>query len=201
MRLDHLLSKEHTARSEAFVFGLPGSSYVEYWPTRRHVEPRPRCTSQLPLLFGARAAGPSPAPPRRRVVRPSLLCFEEVASEALTQSAERVPVPSSSAPDHAYRRRRDEFRLGWNFENCIASTSVLEIRCRSSVFERVFRPFECTRTVRFQAMKSQRWMPWRQMPMKDVGGCEKPRGAVYQALIRGYPNGETRLGSCPVTIA
>ena len=31
MRLDHLLSKEHTARSEAFVFGLPGSSYVEHW--------------------------------------------------------------------------------------------------------------------------------------------------------------------------
>ena len=44
-------------------------------------------------------------------------------------------------------------------------------------------------------------MPWRQMPMKDVGGCEKPRGAADQALIRGYPNGETRLGSCPVTAA
>ena len=27
--------------------------------------------------------------------------------------------------------------------------------------------------------------------MKDVGGCEKQRGAAYQALIRGYPNGET----------
>ena len=34
-------------------------------------------------------------------------------------------------------------------------------------------------------------MPWRLKPMKDVGGCEKPRGAAYQALIRGYPNGET----------
>jgi len=44
-------------------------------------------------------------------------------------------------------------------------------------------------------------MPWRQMPMKVVGGCDKPRGAVYQALIRGSPNGETRLGSCPVTPA
>ena len=49
---------------------------------------------------------------------------------SLAQSAERVPVPLSSAPDRdAYRRRRDELRLGWNFENCIASTSVLEIRC------------------------------------------------------------------------
>ena len=35
-------------------------------------------------------------------------------------------------------------------------------------------------------------MPWRLLPMKDVGGCEKPRGAVDQALIRGCPNGETQ---------
>ena len=27
--------------------------------------------------------------------------------------------------------------------------------------------------------------------MKDVAACEKPRGAGKQALIRGYPNGET----------
>ena len=37
-------------------------------------------------------------------------------------------------------------------------------------------------------------MPWRQMPMKDVDGCDKPRGAAYQASIRGSPNGETRQG-------
>jgi hypothetical protein len=30
----------------------------------------------------------------------------------------------------------------------------------------------------FQATKSQRWMPWRQEPMKDVSDCEKLRGAV-----------------------
>jgi hypothetical protein len=29
--------------------------------------------------------------------------------------------------------------------------------------------------------------------MKDVVACEKPRGAGKQALIRGYPNGETHL--------
>jgi hypothetical protein len=34
-------------------------------------------------------------------------------------------------------------------------------------------------------------MPWRLKPMKDVGGCEKPRGVASQTLIRGYPNGET----------
>lgn len=31
----------------------------------------------------------------------------------------------------------------------------------------------------------------RSRPMKDVVGCDKPRGAAKQALIRGFPNGET----------
>jgi len=35
-------------------------------------------------------------------------------------------------------------------------------------------------------------MPWRLKPKKDVGDCEKPRGAVYLATIRGYPNGATQ---------
>jgi hypothetical protein len=34
-------------------------------------------------------------------------------------------------------------------------------------------------------------MPRRQEAMKDVAACDKPRGAGKQALIRGYPNGET----------
>jgi hypothetical protein len=34
-------------------------------------------------------------------------------------------------------------------------------------------------------------MPWCQVPKKDVGHCEKPRGAVNRRYIRGYPNGET----------
>ena len=28
--------------------------------------------------------------------------------------------------------------------------------------------------------------------MKDVGACEKPRGAGKHAMIRGCPNGETQ---------
>jgi hypothetical protein len=43
-----------------------------------------------------------------------------------------------------------------------------------------------------QATKSQRRMPWRLRPKKDVGDCDKPREAVYQASIRGCPNGETQ---------
>lgn len=36
------------------------------------------------------------------------------------------------------------------------------------------------------------WMPWHREPMKDVGGCDMPRGAVNRAWIRGFPNGETQ---------
>ncbi len=45
-----------------------------------------------------------------------------------------------------------------------------------------------------QATKSRRWMPWCQEAMKDVASCDKLRGAAKQALIRGFLNGETRLG-------
>ena len=31
--------------------------------------------------------------------------------------------------------------------------------------------------------------------MKDVVACDKPRGVCKQALIRGFPNGETRVGN------
>ena len=34
-------------------------------------------------------------------------------------------------------------------------------------------------------------MPRHQRAMKDVAVCDKPRGAGKQALIRGFPNGET----------
>lgn len=33
-------------------------------------------------------------------------------------------------------------------------------------------------------------MPWQLEAMKGVADCDKPRGAVEQALIRGCPNGE-----------
>ena len=34
-------------------------------------------------------------------------------------------------------------------------------------------------------------MPWYQEAKKDVGSCEKLRGAATQALIRRFPNGAT----------
>ena len=37
-------------------------------------------------------------------------------------------------------------------------------------------------------------MPWYQETMKEVEDCHKLRGAVNQALIRRFPNGETLFG-------
>ena len=65
---------------------------------------------------------------------------------------------------------------GWLFENCIVNASICG-----------------------QVFKGARWMPWHQEPMKDVGGHDSPRGVVNQALIRGFPNGETRQSSWAVT--
>ena len=42
-----------------------------------------------------------------------------------------------------------------------------------------------------QENKGTRWMPWRQEPMKDVGGCDKPGEGADQPMIPGFPNGET----------
>ena len=66
---------------------------------------------------------------------------------------------------------------GWSlFENCTVDASIYG-----------------------QVVKGARWMPWHQEPMKDVGGRDRPRGAVNRALIRGCPNGETRPPSWVVT--
>ena len=45
---------------------------------------------------------------------------------------------------------------------------------------------------RGQVNKCTWWMPWRLQAMKDVVACDKLRGAGKQALIRRFPNGETR---------
>ena len=52
-----------------------------------------------------------------------------------------------------------------------------------------------------QVVKGARWMPGHQEPMKDVGGRDRPRGAVNRAVIRGCPNGVTRQPSWAVTPA
>lgn len=44
-------------------------------------------------------------------------------------------------------------------------------------------------------------MPWQLEAMKGVAGCDKPRGAVEQAVIRGFPNGATHWAEGSVSVA
>ena len=82
-------------------------------------------------------------------------------------SSRLVPFGLFGEPGRDVRPRA---RAGQPLENSKASTSIFVL----------------------QATKSQRRMPWRLKPKKDVGDCEKPREAVYQASIRGCPNGATQ---------
>ena len=141
-------------------------------------------------VFDSAAVASRPCPSRVRPGRPrfraprqrraSLFRFEGAAPLAraalLLRSRSRRSrrwVAGRSRPCPARNRRVALL------ENSIASTSIFVL----------------------QATKSQRWMPWRLKPIKDVGGCEKPRGVAYQTSIRGCPNGETRHPSWGVTSA
>ena len=106
----------------------------------------------------------------------TLLSFEGASPLGAASTSPRGSAPIPNRPARPARRVTGP-RAG-NLENYIASASI-------------FRSCQVT--------KGTWWMPRRQKPMKDVGGCDKPRGAANQALIRGCPNGETRHGSCRVT--
>ena len=170
--------------------GCQACSYVDHWllGSTAFIS-----TSAHPPV-ALRAIGPSPTPPRVRRIGCSLLCFEEAAISAphdgragvSTLAVEPAPLVCRSSRDRHVPQPRSLHGSGVTLENCIASTSVLKVWLLA-----LLPPEEESRSVRFQVTKSQRWMPWRQVPMKDVGGCDKPRGAADQASIRGYPNEET----------
>src|SRR5207248_6660989 len=65
-------------------------------------------------------------------------------------------------------------------ENCIASTSILKIPSYKEPTVDALAP---------DADEGRGWL------RKATGSCRP------SAMTRGYPNGETRLGSCPVTPA
>jgi hypothetical protein len=44
-------------------------------------------------------------------------------------------------------------------------------------------------------------MPWYQEAMKEAEDCHKLRGAVNQALIRRFPNGETQPGKARLSLS
>jgi hypothetical protein len=142
-------------------------------------------------LVERRLFGPALAEPRqycssaRRRVEPrgrawdgsGTLLGPEGSSESrfLRTTPPRTPEPSAQ-PIAGKRGTRGGYRP--SFENYTVDASIFVAR---------------------QATKGTWWMPWHQEPMKDVGACDKPREVGNRAVIRGFPNGETQLESCPVT--
>ena len=169
MRLDHLLSKEHPCGPRQRVARRPGPLTGLVAPGSRSLATR---SGRSPVRLVPPREGWGTA--ARDGFRPrTLLSFEGTSREGRAPRHEALLTPNRPARP----ARRPSGRRAGNLENYIASASI----------------FSC------QVTKGTRWMPWRQKPMKDVGGCDKPRGAANLALIRGCPNGETRHGSCRVT--
>ena len=174
MRLDHLLSKERPPRLSAPAGRSRGSYRVGALASSSVGRPR----SQIQFSRDPAAGGPrvlSSVVREQRPCGPPPLGAVQGLWLLPLQGSRTPPVGGDALP--VSPGQGASHRPGEPLENCRASTSILF----------------------FQATKSQRWMPWRLEPMKDVGDCEKPRGAVDQALIRGYPNGETRHPSWDVT--
>jgi hypothetical protein len=173
VRLDHLLSKEKRS-----IVGRHSSCPVRTtpsWCTGGSVESVSAVVGfvlpwssleRLCLLFRFEGAGP------RAGFAPSAPGTSVEAFEAF------APLPAASVSGCAPP-----------FENCRASTSISH-GGSTPVFPRNTRwPFaqgdrlcglggargRSPCVLFFQATKSQRWMPWRQEPMKDVSDCEKLR--------------------------
>ena len=190
MRLDHLLSKE--CRRPGFG---SATTEVEHW-LLGVTAIRRRMAGRLSLPQGSvrppgfrEGSGREPVCHRSRrswhpgsrssVLREGPRGSPHLATPCRAVEAPRPLAPYAAAPMSQSATCGCVSRAGLSFENSRASTSIFVL----------------------QARKSQRWMPWRLKPKKDVGDCDKPRGAVYQASIRGCPNGATRHPSWGVTPA
>jgi len=131
-------------------------------------------------------------------------------SGAIAQLGERLlckqEVGGSNPPGST---KREEFWLTGRLCRLALLFNKLESRKRRQINRKVYLfGYVCIRKVNQclnkssdclrlygQATKRIWWMPRRQQAMKDVAVCDKPRGADKQALIRGFPNGETRPAS------
>src|SRR4051794_12652965 len=103
---------------------------------------------------------------------------------------------STSSPTQTFYFGRPAASALLSFERSVWPAFVGRQRCSLLVGSRARAHLEnsiatSTHVLFDQENKSTRWMPWRQEPMKDVGGCDKSRGGADQPLIRESPNEET----------
>ena len=177
MRLDHLLSKEHLERRAACASSkLPAARTNVPWPATL-------TSGTSTIWLSARVLVSTTGSPEWNLEEEWSGSGTLLSPEGSSiRSPRRAIFPANYRPDA--RSGRSARSRGWLrplLENYTVDASI----------------FSSER----QATKGTWWMPWHQEPMKDVGACDKPREVGNRAVIRGFPNGETQLESCPATSA
>ena len=159
-------------------------------------------------LAGLRALSSSTAACGRNGRRARTVCLGTLLGPEGPGEVARTSRPPAPALHHQQQRvgSGGDLPTSNDSRRCVDVLVDIPRRLRARDEPGPARPYleNCTvdASIKFcsQVNKGARWMPWHQEPMKDVGGCDKPRGAVNRAVIRGFPNGETRQESCPVTL-
>jgi hypothetical protein len=180
VRLDHLLSKESTARAFGYSSRISGSSYVEHRLVGLSTTPTPRRSRAHVAPPGPAGSGhhcsvlrEARAPPAVRPQCPRPLGSAAPELERAGRSRYPRPVPAVSSAARGLTR--------W--------LRTAE-RARASRTKKL--PSYKEPTVDALAPDADEGRGWLR---KATGSCRP------SAMTRGYPNGETRLGSCPATPA
>ena len=179
MRLDHLLSKESTARAFGYSSRISGSSYVEH----RLVGPS---TTPTPRRSRAHVAPPGPAGSGHHC---------SVLREARAPPAVRAGVSASPGQRGT---ELEELREPLP-EACARRSSAARVLTR---WLRTAERARASRTKKLPSYKEPTVDALAPDADEGRGWLRKATGSCRpSAMTRGYPNGETRLGSCPVTPA
>ena len=179
MRLDHLLSKESTARVFGYSSRISGSSYVEHRLVGLSTTPTPRALSSARGTTGAGG------------VRASLFRFE-----GGTRPSGRQAGVSASPGQRG--TELEELREPLP-EACARRSSAARVLTR---WLRTAERARASRTKKLPSYKEPTVDALAPDADEGRGWLRKATGSCRpSAMTRGYPNGETRLGSCPVTPA
>jgi hypothetical protein len=180
VRLDHLLSKESTARVRS-PFAPKLGELLRRAPANRFVDkPRPRVASGRTWHHRGR---------RRRA---SLFRFE--GARALGPSGRSVRVPWAARHPSLRESSRSP-----SPEVCARRSSAARVLTR---WLRTAERARASRTKKLPSYKEPTVDALAPDADEGRGWLRKATGSCRpSAMTRGYPNGETRLGSCPVTPA
>ena len=161
MRLDHLLSREYGGNHRREH--RPTMS-VTMWSSRPY-----RAGGACPLETIRRALT-SPSPPELRLERERPRC--PVLKDASSRPLSSSPAPARSLVERTAPLDASQGATALLGLRRLAKRPATKCRYAGANLEN----YIAAKVIKYsQDIKGQRRMPWRQKPMKDVDGCDKPR--------------------------